>query len=346
MSNIALPIQGATTSPIDTHAVQQHSIPKTNVQEKTPVIERNQFYYDVLAGLNASQKHLSPKYFYDESGSHYFDQICALDEYYPYKTELTLLPEVASTLAKNLQGQFALVEFGAGSLLKVKPLLNEIDGIHRFMPIDISGEHLVSACEQLQQEYQSLEVAPTVADFTQPLALDGFHGLQPLGFFPGSTIGNFTPDEAAGFLQNVRNILGPDSYLLIGVDTKKSPRTLHRAYNDQMGITAKFNLNILHRINRHFDSRLDVADFEHYAFYNTSEGRIEMHLVSRKAHNIVLDETIIHFDEGESIHTESSYKYSPQDFQTLAAKTGWQIDQAWMAQGDMFSMYLLKNAVH
>ncbi len=311
-----------------------------------PSITKDQFYYDVINGLSGEQKVLAPKYFYDKTGSEYFDQICDLEEYYPYKTELKLLPQVAMSMARDVKGHFALVEFGAGSLLKVKPLLDCVDTIEKFIPIDISGDHLQHSCDVLKDEYPQLEVSPYVADFTQPLDITNYSGLQPLGFFPGSTIGNFTPEEAQKFLETARAILGKNSYLLIGVDTKKSPETLHKAYNDAQGVTAKFNLNVLERINRRFCNAIDVENFEHYAFYNAQVGRVEMHLVSKSEYDTVLDDIDIHFAQGESIHTESSYKYSPQDFTQLATASGWEIQHKWMAPEQMFSTYLLKNTVN
>lgn len=306
---------------------------------------KNQFYLDVLEGLRSEQKRLHPKYFYDAQGSKYFDEICELEEYYPYKTELAMLPHVAESLGDTIQGRFALVEFGAGSLLKVKPLLNHVSAIEKFIPIDISGDHLVAATNELKREYHDLLVEPHVADFTQMLDLGDFGNLQPMGFFPGSTIGNLSPEEARDFLGNVSRILGENSLLLIGVDTKKSPEILHQAYNDITGVTAKFNLNVLQRINQHFGDVIDVENFEHYAFYNTHDGRIEMHLVSKVAQQFYLDGQRIYFAEGESIHTECSYKYSPADFTTLVESAGWHVQQSWLAKNNMFATYLLSNSV-
>lgn len=306
-------------------------------------VRQDTFYYDVLSGLRSNPKKLPPKYFYDKKGSEYFDQICHLEEYYPYKTELELLPEVAKSLRTILREEYALVEFGAGSLLKVKPLLNEIHGIKQFLPIDISGEHLRSACQLLAAEYEQLTISPLEADFSQPIDLKFIKSLHPLGFFPGSTIGNFTPPEAKTFLRNVRTTLGPGGHLLIGVDTKKSPEKIHRAYNDEHGVTAKFNLNILERINHAFGNVFQKEKFEHYAYYNATKGCVEMHLVCLQAHNIILDGIEISFDQGESIHTENSYKYSIQDFSNLAESAGWNICHYWLAKNNMFSIYLLRN---
>jgi len=318
-------------------------MPEAAFLKKEPRIAKDEFYEHVVAGLASDDKKLHPKYFYDKQGSEYFDQICDLEDYYPYKVELLLLPEVAEDLSEMLSEQYALIEFGAGSLLKVKPVLEKVDGIQQFIPIDISGDHLRDSCRELEQEFSALDVRPIEGDFTQPIKLNGLGALKKIGFFPGSTIGNFTPAEASSFLSNARKSLGSNSYLLVGVDTKKSPKRLHRAYNDEKGITAKFNLNILDRINRRFDNPLDTSKFEHYAFYNTRRGCIEMHLVCLEAHTVYLDDIMVSFEKGESIHTESSFKYSPEEFQVLACKSGWRTEKLWLASDEMFSVFLLRN---
>lgn len=299
------------------------------------------FLRDVIAGLSRSGKTLHPKYFYDQQGSEYFDQICALEEYYPYRSELDLLPRVADELTGILKQKYAMIEFGAGSLQKVKPLLDCIGGIRSFTPIDISGEHLRSACEQLQLEYPELSVQPVVADFSQAVKLAD-SPYQRLGFFPGSTIGNFSPDQARNFLAGAGKTLGESSYMLIGVDTKKPPRLLHAAYNDSKGVTAKFNRNILERINRELGADLKVGSFEHYAFYNAGKGRVEMHLVSCEDQRASIQGMDVTFREGESIHTENSYKYTSAEFKNLAQSAGWQMEQQWQAKDNLFATYLLR----
>ncbi len=312
--------------------------------EPTETIAHDDFTRHVIDGLQLENKKLHPKYFYDKKGSEYFDEICHLEEYYPYTVELELLPEVASDLKYVLKDNYSLIEFGAGSLLKVKPLLDEVPGIKQFIPIDISSEHLFSACCDLKDQYPNLNVRPVSGDFTQPIDLPEDRHLNNLGFFPGSTIGNFTPTEAALFLRNARMSLGDAAHMIVGVDTKKSPEILHRAYNDASGVTAKFNLNILNRINQCFDDAIDTEKFEHYAFYNTAKGCIEMHLVSTENQTVSLGGVGVNFTQGESIHTESSYKYSPDEFAVLADKAGWEIQQLWLAENDMFSVYLLRGA--
>ncbi|MEX1032745.1 MAG: L-histidine N(alpha)-methyltransferase [Cellvibrionaceae bacterium] len=299
------------------------------------------FFRDVIAGLSAANKRLHPKYFYDQQGSEFFDQICTLDEYYPFQAELELLPEVADELMPTLTQDYDLIEFGAGSLRKVKPLLDCIRGIQSFTPIDISGEHLRTACRQLQDEYPDLRVQPVVADFSKPVELAVSHNKR-LGFFPGSTIGNFSPGEARDFLSNAGTTLGNNNYLLIGVDTKKSPHLLHTAYNDRQGVTAQFNLNILERINRELDADIAVENFEHYAFYNAAQGRIEMHLISLEDQTASIQGIEVTFREGESVHTESSYKYTPAEFSQLAKSAGWRVERHWLARDDLFATYLLR----
>lgn len=308
--------------------------------EQSPAVDS--FFRDVIAGLSRPDKMLHPKYFYDQQGSEYFDQICALDEYYPFLAELKLLPRVAGELVSVLNQDYAMIEFGAGSLQKVKPLLDCIRGIRSFTPIDISGEHLRTACGELQEEYPEISVEPIVADFSKPVKLPESE-YQRLGFFPGSTIGNFSPDEARTFLLGAAETLGRTSYMLIGVDTKKSPRVLHAAYNDGNGVTAKFNRNILQRINRELNADFDLEAFEHYAFYNPTESRVEMHLISVRDQTAKIRDVAISFREGESIHTESSYKYTTSEFTTLAQSAGWQLERQWLAPEDLFATYLLRH---
>lgn len=316
----------------------QTSASKTSVDAN-----KDNFLRDVVAGLSLPEKRLHPKYFYDQQGSKYFDQICGLEEYYPFRAELELIPKVADELVEVLTRDYAMIEFGAGSLQKVKPLLDCISGIRSFTPIDISGEHLQRACRQLQEEYPQLLVDPVVADFSKPVAL-GNSIYQPLGFFPGSTIGNFSPDEARSFLRSAGETLGKGSYMLIGVDTKKAPHVLHSAYNDARGITAEFNRNILQRINQELSADFDVESFEHYAFYNTVKGRIEMHLVSCKDQTATIQDVEVSFREGESIHTENSYKYTSPEFSGLARSAGWRLERQWLARGKLFAIYLLRYA--
>lgn len=304
------------------------------------------FLQDVLAGLRLPQKALSPKYFYDALGSEYFDQICELEEYYPYRTELALLPEVARELkqyfAKQSVENIQLVEFGAGSLHKVKPVLEELTKVKEFVALDISGEHLEKASTDLAVSFPNLQIKVAQGDFTQPIQLD-LSDATPMGFFPGSTIGNFEPEEAIDFLRNARATLGEGSYLLMGVDTKKDQQMLEDAYNDSQNITARFNKNILTRMNRELDADFDLDQFEHIAIYNQELGRIEMHLRSLVRQEVRIAGERFQFDKGETIHTESSYKYHPEEFDQLATTAGWQLEKVWLAEDEIFAIMLLRN---
>ncbi|SDU15558.1 L-histidine N(alpha)-methyltransferase [Halopseudomonas salegens] len=313
-----------------------------------PVAESidGEFYRDVISGLRQRQKQLSPKYFYDALGSHYFDQICQLDEYYPYRTELNLLPDVAADLNDYFADRGAeglnVVEFGAGSLHKIKPLLDGVAAIRRFTAIDISGAHLHNACALLAEHYPSLEIQPIEGDFTKPLELAP-SAATPMGFFPGSTIGNLNPTSAIHFLASARKTLGDGSYMVLGVDTKKDEQVLNRAYNDREGVTARFNKNILTRINRELGADFEPDNFDHSAWYNRERGRVEMHLCSRSEQSVRLGKENFQFRIGESIHTENSYKYHPEEFQQLAAEAGWQAEKWWLAEDNLFSVVLLGN---
>ena len=305
-------------------------------------LNHDDFFIDVVKGFSQPQKSLSPKYFYDETGSEYFDQICDLDEYYPYQTELSLLPRVAEDMRDIVRGDCSIIEFGAGSLQKIRPLFESIEGVKQFIPIDISGEFLREQVKRLQQGFPNIDMLAVEADFSQPVKLPTGIESQKIGFFPGSTIGNFTPEQAGHFLENALETLGENGRMLIGVDTKKSPSILHDAYNDTAGVTGKFNLNVLERINRELAGNIDIPSFEHYAFYNANKGCIEMHLVCKKDQLATIGGMEFKFAEGESIHTESSYKYTPEDFSKLAGRVGWSIEKSWIADESMFSMFLLK----
>lgn len=300
------------------------------------------FLGDVLRGLAEEKKTLSSKYFYDDIGSRYFDDICELDEYYPYRTELRMLPDISRDLAEVFHKDIDMVEFGAGSLIKIRPVLRCLDNIKRYIPIDIAGDHLLKASQRLREDLYGIDIVPVQADFTGDIELpDGDRRSTRMGFFPGSTIGNFSPEQAALLLKKFRESLGENSWLLIGVDTKKSPSILHRAYNDREGVTARFNKNLLTRINRELNGTFDVDKFAHYAFYNVEEGRVEMHLISLEEQKVSVNGVDFSFDTGESIHTENSYKYSPREFSDLAGRAGWHTRRQWLDENRLFSHHLL-----
>jgi dimethylhistidine N-methyltransferase len=301
----------------------------------------NAFAADVIAGLSADPKQLPPKYFYDLAGSGLFDRITQLPEYYPTRSELGLLEQHAAAMVSLFPPGAALLEFGSGSSRKARILLRAAASVEAYVPIDISGDFLQQDAARLRRDFPHLAIHPVVADFTtvtEPPA--EIAGKPRAGFFPGSTIGNFEPHEACAFLRRAGQILGAGAVLVVGVDLEKTPEILHRAYNDAEGVTAKFNLNLLARINRELGANFDLAAFEHRAFYNADSHRIEMHLASTKRQKVRIGDTNIDFRAGETIHTENSYKYSIESFQTLAAGSGWSPLKAWT--DGLFSVHAMR----
>jgi dimethylhistidine N-methyltransferase len=299
------------------------------------------FADDVLDDLSQHPKRLSPKYFYDAAGSELFEQITLLPEYYPTRTELSILRDRGGAISAALPKGAALVEFGAGATTKVRLLLNEC-AFGAYVPVDISGDFLKAQADALRQDFPGLAVYPVAADFTAPFALpEAVADMPKVGFFPGSTLGNFEPHEACSFLRSAREILGPGAEMVIGVDLEKDERVLYEAYNDKAGVTARFNLNVLHRINRELGGNFDISAFTHRAIYNRDRHRIEMHLISRKAQTVRVLGRNFSFRAGESIHTENSYKYSFDRFTALAQTSGWQVKESWTDKSRMFSVHAL-----
>ena len=286
---------------------------------------------------------VAPKWFYDEAGSRLFERICELPEYYPTRTEMALLDQHAPALAACIGADAEIVEFGAGASRKVQVLLAALRRPVAFVPVDISGEHLAAAAERLRAEHPGLIVRPLVGDYlVEGLQLPPPAGRR-IGFYPGSSIGNFEPPQAVGLLQRYLRWLQGGG-LLIGVDLVKSPVLLHAAYNDALGVTAAFNLNLLARANRELGADFDVAAWEHAAHYQPSLQRIEMHLVSRCVQQVRVCGECFDFDEGESIHTENSYKYSVAGFQALARRAGWVPQAVWIDGARRFSLHWLLPA--
>jgi dimethylhistidine N-methyltransferase len=299
------------------------------------------FARDVLDDLSQHPKRLSPKYFYDAAGSELFEQITRLPEYYPTRTELSILRDRAGAIAATLPKGAALVEFGAGATTKVRLLLNQC-ALGAYVPVDISGDFLKAQADALRQDFPGLDVYPVAADFTAPFALpDAVAAMPKVGFFPGSTLGNFEPHEACGFLRSARDILGHGAQMVIGVDLEKDERVLYEAYNDKAGVTARFNLNVLHRINRDLGGNFDLSAFTHRAIYNRDRHRIEMHLISRKAQTVRVLGHSFSFRAGETIHTENSYKYSLERFTALARGSGWTPRATWTDSSGLFSVHAL-----
>ena len=299
------------------------------------------FARDVIDDLSRAPKRLSPKYFYDAAGSELFEQITVLPEYYPTRTELSILRDHANAIATFVPEGAALVEFGAGATTKVRLLLGKCR-LGAYVPVDISGDFLTAQAEALRADYPRLGVYPVTADFTAPFELpEGVRDMPKVGFFPGSTLGNFEPGEACTFLKSARAILGKGGRMILGVDLEKDDRTLYDAYNDTAGITARFNLNVLHRINRELGGDFDVGAFIHRAIYNRDRHRIEMHLISKKALTAEVLGQKFSFRPGESIHTENSYKYSIERFTLLARVSGWRLIETWTDRDGMFSVHAL-----
>jgi L-histidine Nalpha-methyltransferase len=299
------------------------------------------FAHDVIEGLSQQAKRLSPKYFYDAAGSELFEQITRLPEYYPTRTELAILAERGADIQATLPKHAALVEFGAGSTTKVRLLLNSCQ-FGAYVPVDISGEFLNAQARGLREDFPTLYVYPVTADFTAPFALpEVIKALPKVGFFPGSTLGNFEPHEACGFLRSARDILGKGAQMLIGVDLEKDERRLYAAYNDAAGVTARFDLNVLVRINRELGGNFDVSAFTHRAIYNRERHRIEMHLISRSHQTVRVLGRSFSFRTGETIHTENSYKYSLDRFTALARGSGWTPRAAWTDADKLFSVHEL-----
>jgi dimethylhistidine N-methyltransferase len=301
------------------------------------------FLDDVLRGLAAPQKAIPPKYFYDERGSRLFERICELPEYYPTRTEMAIMERHVGEMAALLGPDTQLVELGSGASVKTRLLVDRLQP-SLYAPIDISETALRDACKALALMFPWLNISAVTADFTRPIRLPEFVGVpvrRKVVYFPGSTIGNFTPDEAFGFLQRVREIVGPGGMLLIGVDLKKDRRILDAAYDDAQGVTAEFNLNLLHRINRELGGDFEVKRFRHKAFYDERKGWIEMHLESLFSQLAHVGGQRFDFRLGETIHTEISCKYSVEEFQRLAAGARFHSEKVWTDPANFFAVHLL-----
>ncbi len=315
-------------------------LPRVAFYDQHP--EPADFFGEVIDGLRHRPRRIAPKFFYDEEGSRLFDAICETPEYYPTRIEKRLLAEHAQDIARLMGRGCLLVEPGSGSSEKVRLLLNALQP-SGYLPLDISKDYLIAAATNLSTEYPWLEVHAACVDFTNPLDLPYCpHGTHRVAFFPGSSIGNFDPDDAVEFMRNIARMVGRDGGLLIGVDLKKPTDILERAYNDAQGITAAFNLNLLTRINRELGATFDVRHFAHRAFYDAEHGRIEMHLVSTVPQRVAIGRERFVFEKGESIHTENSYKYAVEEFHALAAKAGFAPMQVWTDAASLFSVHYLQ----
>lgn len=300
------------------------------------------FYRDVIQGLGKIPRSIPPKHFYDEEGSRLFEAICEQPEYYPTRTEMALLESHAGEIAGLAEPGCFLIEPGSGNCRKARLLLDALLP-DTYIPIDISREHLQTAADKLAGAYPWLNVHPVCTDITDTLELPFIpENKQRLLFYPGSSIGNFEPDDARIFLANLARIAGGGGALLIGVDLKKNMQQLHAAYNDANGVTAAFNLNLLHRINRELDADLNIDAFDHHAFYNVGKNRIEMHLVCNHRQTFHVDGHRFELAAGECIHTENSYKYTLAQFQELATAAGFSACRVWTDTDMLFSLHYLE----
>lgn len=302
--------------------------------------ETDRDFAEIIDGLSRPQKTLSPKFFYDERGSQLFDAICELPEYYPTRTELAILEDNIEDICRAVGPKASLIEFGSGSSLKTRVLLEHLPELAAYVPVDISEDFLVASANALAEDFPHVEIMPVAADFTRPFDLPSPRVMpeRNLVFFPGSTIGNFLPDAAVALLDVMRQEAKEGGALLIGVDLKKDRATLERAYNDAAGVTADFNLNMLRRLNREFGADFDLDAFRHRAVYNEPLGRIEMHLVSARAQTVTIDGASFDFEEGEWILSETSHKYSLEDFAQVARQGGFEVAKVWTDPARLFSV--------
>jgi dimethylhistidine N-methyltransferase len=306
--------------------------------------QASRFREDVLECLARPQKALPPKYFYDAAGSRLFERICRLSEYYPTRVELALTRRHLADIARFAGKGCALLEYGSGESLKTRLLIRALRP-GAYVPVDISADALAAAVARLGREFPWLDVRPVSGDFSRPIDLPAFPGrARRVVYFPGSTIGNLTPDEAHAFLKMTRGQVGRQGAMIVGVDLKKDANVLHAAYNDAKGVTAAFNLNLLARINRELGGDFDLRQFAHYAFYNPLAGRIEMHLVAREPQTVNIGPYRFAFERGESIHTENSYKYTVGEFAALAERAGFRAVKLWQDARALFSVHGLVGA--
>jgi len=320
-------------------SARRRSSPLGETRFSVSLVPAESFREDVIAGLSLPQKALPPKYFYDARGSRLFEAICRLKEYYPTRSEFALMRGRIGEIARFARQGSALIEYGSGDSRK-SHLLIEALRPSAYAPVDISADALQQASARLRRRFPWLEIRAVHGDFTQPLKVPMAPSRgRRVVYFPGSTIGNLTPEEAHAFLRMTRGQVGPGGAMLVGVDLKKDANVLHAAYNDAKGVTAAFNLNLLARINRELGADFRLRRFRHYAFYNPARGRIEMHLVSLARQTVNVGNYRFAFVEGESIHTENSYKYSIEGFRALARSAGFTGKKVWLDPRGLFSLH-------
>ena len=317
--------------------------PAPELDDQTP--EHAHELRELLHGLNRSAKWISSIYFYDAHGSRLFDRITELPEYYPTRTEVAIMRAHGAEMARAIGPEAMVIEPGSGAGEKVRLLLRALADPVAYVPIEIAREHLSNSAQALAQDFPQLEVLPVWADFTRELEIPLAEraARRRVVYFPGSTLGNFEPDDAVALLRNFADMVGPGGAALIGVDLAKDAKQIEPAYNDSQGVTARFNRNMLTHLNRRFGADFDPDAFAHRAFYDTDEQRIEMHLVSRREQDVHLGGRTIHLGKGESIHTESSYKYSDERFAALAERGGFRLEKTWKDPEELFSVRYLER---
>ncbi len=313
--------------------------------DRVELSDRAKFRDAVLDGLSRTPRAIPAKFLYDARGSELFDAICELPEYYLTRTETGILESCTPELARLAGPGCALVEFGSGSSVKTRLLLDAMPDLAAYVPIDISRQHLDATAARLRRDYPRLRVEPVRADY---MALDALpadvNGAARLGFFPGSTIGNLEPPDATAFLRRARRLLGDRGAMVLGVDLRKDPRRLHDAYNDSAGVTAAFTLNLLRRMNRELGGTFDLSSFAHEAFYDPIEGRIEIYFRSLRDQTVMVAGRRFAFAEGERVHTEYSYKYDDAGIAALAKSAGFTIDRTWTDPAHLFAVVYMEAA--
>lgn len=300
---------------------------------------------EIISDLkNSDQKKINSKHFYDEKGSRLFDKISELKEYYPTRTELEIIEKQKYSFKNNLPSNASIIEFGSGSNKKIKKLLNALDKPKEYISIDISYDFLIVNAKEIAKKFPKLNVKAICADLYQLGSISKIinENSQKIGFFPGSTIGNFSENEAKNLLMGFKKILGKNSFLIIGVDLRKDKKIMEKAYNDSKGITAEFNKNILNGINKKIGSKFNIKNFEHKAYFNEKKKRIEMHLISRQNQSVPLKDSDLKILKGESIHTENSHKYSALEFEKLALSSGYKKIDFLTDQKKYFGIFFLK----
>ncbi len=325
--------------------LRHHPRATMSVELTSSPVPGSDFYQDIVSGLEKSPPTIASKYLYDDRGSRLFHQICDLPEYYPTRTELTLTRRHASDLAAQVGSRAQLIELGVGRGVKTRILLDELHDLAAYVPIDISPQELHRCVHCLRAQFPDIQIRPLCADYNEDFTLPdiSFEG-RTVFYYPGSTIGNFTPHIASQFLQRLSRYAGPRGALIVGVDLEKDPQILHAAYNDAGGITAEFNLNLLRRINRECRADFDLQKFRHRAVYQEDNKRIEMRLVSTHSQTVHFPDRTFHFDEGDFLVTEHSYKYTIEDFALLCEESGWRTRSLWSDRDALFSLWYLETA--